>query len=332
MTWQVRVLPNRYADSVRLMGVAHGMRALAGVDGCELAMGTAANLEALAALGADAEAGPGDVVIAAHGAQAAAALDAAERALATAEPDAAASDPAAVAPRSLPAAAQRLPGVNVALISVPGAYAALAAHQALSRGLHVFLFSDHVSFADEVALKRRGAGRGLLVMGPECGTAMLAGVGLGFANVVRRGPVGIVAASGTGAQEAACLLDAAGIGVSHIIGVGGRDLSREVGGVMFRAALRLLADDDETETLLLVSKPPDAEVARGLHDALPADKRVVAAFIGSDGVGAPLEVHPTVEAAVSAIGGAALAPEPAVDGGRRVLGLFSGGTLAHEAR
>src|SRR2546430_1734955 len=250
MAWHVRVIANRYADSVRLMGVAGGVRALDGVERCELAMGTPANLEALAALGAGAQAAPGDVVIAVQvddGDAAAEALDAAERGLEARGPGSPAT--AEAPPRSLPGAAGRLPGANVALVSVPGAYAALVAHQALSRGLHVFLFSDHVSVADEVELKRRGAERDRLVMGPECGTAMLGGVGLGFANVVRRGPVGIVAAAGTGAQEAACLLDAAGVGVSHIVGVGGRDLSAEVGGVMFRAGLRLLAGDDETDAL-----------------------------------------------------------------------------------
>ena len=131
--------------------------------------------------------------------------------------------------------------------------------------MHVFLFSDHVSAADEVALKRRGAERGLLVMGPGCGTAMLGQVGLGFANVVRSGPVGIVAAAGTGAQEAAILLDAAGVGVSHIVGVGGRDLSAEVGGIMFREGdARCWPPTTATETLLLVSKPPDREVVEAL--------------------------------------------------------------------
>ena len=133
-------------------------------------------------------------------------------------------------------------GANVALISVPGEYAVLEAHRALTAGMHVFLFSDHVSVADEVALKQRGAERGLLVMGPECGTAMLGGVGLGFMNVVKPGPVGIVAAAGTGAQEVAILLDRAGVGVSQIIGVGGRDLSADVGGIMFGQAMRMLAD------------------------------------------------------------------------------------------
>ena len=218
---------------------------------------------------------------------------------------------------------------------MPGEYAVLEAHRALTRNLHVFLFSDHVSVEDEIALKRRGAERGRLVMGPECGTAMLGGVGLGFANVVRRGPVGIVAAAGTGAQEASVLLDRAGAGVSQIIGVGGRDLSAQVGGIMFRQGMELLAADDETETLLLVSKPPDADAVRALGDVDTGGKRVVAAFVGWDGGEAPFEVHPTLEAGALAAAGA----EPPArrrprrcDGGGDLLGLFSGGSLAYEAQ
>jgi FdrA protein len=207
--------------------------------------------------------------------------------------------------------------------------------------MHAFVFSDHVPVEQEVELKRRGVERGLLVMGPECGTAMIGDTGLGFANVVRSGPVGLVAAAGTGAQELACLIDAAGGGVSHIIGVGGRDLSAEVGGIMFREGIRLLADDDATETLLLVSKPPDMAVVRGLADVLPRQKRVVAVFVGGpsrpDGGEVPFEVHPTLDGAAHAAAG--VEPPDCSDLERSikarsnggVRGLFAGGTLCHEA-
>jgi FdrA protein len=342
VSWLVRVIPNRYADSVRLMSVARDVRAMDGVDACEIGMGTPANLETLAALGAQADSGPADLVIAVQVADGVGedAVAAAERALASTSANGiAAAGPAP--PRSLPAAAREAGDAGVALISVPGEYATLAAHQSLTLGLDVFLFSDHVDVADEVELKRRALQRGRLVMGPGCGTAMLDGTGLGFANVVARGPVGIVAAAGTGAQEAACLVDDAGAGVSQIIGVGGRDLSGEVGGLMFREGMRRLADDDETETLLLVSKPPAQAVVRGLAASIPSDKRVVAAFVGPPVSGAPFDVHPTVEAAALAAAQAAPAPvaelEGAIDArraasaGRSVLGLFSGGTLAEEA-
>jgi FdrA protein len=325
MTWAVRVLPNRYVDSVRLMKVAQGLRGDDGVRACEIVMGTPANLSALEALGVECEAGPGDVVIAVDGG-ADGALDRAERDLVAAvHVDEAEAE--AAAPRTLAAA-----DANVALISVPGEYAVLEAHRALTAGMHVFLFSDHVSVADEVALKRRGAALGLLVMGPGCGTAMLGGVGLGFANVVRPGPVGIVAAAGTGAQEAAVLLDAAGSGVSQIVGVGGRDLSVDVGGIMFREGMRLLAADDGTDTLLLVSKPPAREVARDLGSVDVGGKRVIAAFVGWEGGDAPFEIHPTLEAAAFAAAGCEPPGDPdAPSGGGALLALYSGGSLAHEA-
>ena len=148
----------------------------------------------------------------------------------------------------------------------------------------------------------------------------------------RSGSVGIVAAAGTGAQEAAILLDRTGAGVSQIIGVGGRDLSAEVGGIMFAEGMRMLADDDETETLLLVSKPPDREAVSRLGDVDVHGKRVVAAFVGWDGADAPFEIHSTLDAgAFAAAGVQAPAFDAQARGDGRLLGLFSGGSLAHEA-
>jgi FdrA protein len=345
VSWHVKVIANRYADSVKLMGVARGLRGRDGVGGCEMGMGTAANLEALAARGVEAQVGPSDLIVAVEADSeevAKATFAQAEEELSSGGRDAAAGATGVrEPPRSLISARRRLRDPNVAIISVAGEYATLEAHRALTAGMHVFLFSDHVSLEDELELKRRGKELGLLVMGPGCGTAMLGSVGLGFANVVTSGPVGIVAAAGTGAQESACLLDAAGVGVSQIVGVGGRDLSAAIGGIMFRQAMHMLAADDETETLLLVSKPPAPEVVASLAGDLPAGKRVVAAFVGWDGAEAPFEIHDTLDAAARAAAGIEPADlgelEAAVDAarecsaGRRLLGLFSGGSLAHEA-
>ena len=346
MSWHVRVIANRYADSVRLMSIARAVRERDGITRCELAMGTPANLEVLAGYGASAQATPGDLVIAveAQDVCAAEALAWAEQELSSRSPsDGGANGAAGVRsrPRSVAAAARELDGANVALISVPGEYAALEAHRALSSGMHVFLFSDHVPLEAEIELKRRGVELGLLVMGPECGTAMLGGIGLGFANVVHPGSVGIVAAAGTGAQESACLLDAAGVGVSHIVGVGGRDLSAEVGALMFRAGMHMVADDVHTDTLLLVSKSPTPAGVEAIAGDLPDGVRIVAAFVGWDGAPAPFEVHPTLEAGAAAAAGTGpfdltelerdVDARGGVASGRSLLGLFSGGSLAHEA-
>jgi FdrA protein len=342
VSWHVRVIANRYADSVRLMSIARSIRDRSGVIRCELGMGTPANLEVLAQYGAQVQATPADLVIAveAQNGAAADALAQAELELSSSaqEPSAGAARPRA---RSLAAAARALDSANVALISVPGEYAVLEAHRALTAGLHVFLFSDHVPLEAEIELKRRGADLGLLVMGPECGTAMLGGVGLGFANVVRPGRVGIVAAAGTGAQESACLLDAAGVGVSHIVGVGGRDLSADVGAAMFRYGMHLLAGDPGTDTLLLVSKSPTPDGVSAIAGDLPDGVRIVATFVGWDGASAPFEVHPTLEAGAAAAAETSPADvadlERVVDArgylasGRKLIGLYSGGSLAHEA-
>jgi FdrA protein len=343
VSWRVRVLTNRFADSMRLMAVARELRERDGVSRAEVLMGTPANLSILGALGVTTEAGPEDLVMAVEAEDGFAdeALAEAERALTADELGQNGSAPAEMAPRSLAVLARESPGANVALISVPGEYATLEAHRALSEGMHVFLFSDHVPEESEVELKRRGAELGLLVMGPECGTAMLGGVGLGFANVVREGPVGIVSAGGSGAQEVACLLDASGQGVSQIVGVGGRDLSRAVGGVMFTEGMRLLAADERTETLLLLSKAPAPEVVLGLAEAVPDDVRVLAAFVGWEGGDSPFDVHPTLEGGALAAAGAAPPDLGDLDqrvesrrsetAGRALLGLYSGGSLAHEA-
>jgi FdrA protein len=257
-----------------------------------------------------------------------------------------------VPPRSLRGAAGRDPDLNLAVLSVPGRHLAYEAAQAIQAGLHVFCFSDGLDLATEAAFKAAAAERGLLFMGPDCGTAILDGVGLGFANAVRRGPVGVVGASGTGIQEVTCLLDAAGVGISQAVGVGGRDLSPEVGGTMTLRALELLAGDDATERLVVISKPPDPGVARRVAGAAAATgKPAVLAF---PGLAAPpplppgVAFAPSLEAAaawaIDGGAGAAGAPSPAGGAGGEpdppaavaategdVRGLFSGGTLCYEA-
>jgi FdrA protein len=253
-------------------------------------------------------------------------------------------------PRTVGEAARRLPAANVAVVSVPGPYAAIAAHSALTAGLHVLLFSDNVPVSDEVALKRRASTLGRLMMGPGAGTAMLGGVGLGFANAVGTGPVGVVAAAGTGAQEVMTLLDRWGIGVSQVIGVGGRDLSTGVGGLMARDAVRALDADPGTQVILLVSKPPDTDVARTVIGASQGTP-VVAACLGMsapDGTlaGAPLaatleggalRVAEILGRAVPDLGGSpGREAEEAIGrvgaGRTAVRGFFTGGTLCYEAQ
>lgn len=360
MATAVRVVPNTYFDSVALMVVAGQLSQQPGVTLASLVMGTSANRALLAEAGVDpaviAHAGPNDliIVVQAESAERAEALvaEALTQLTSTRAPATPTGDGAAPRPRSLRTALRHAADANLVLISTPGAFAAIEAEEALRAGKHVFLFSDNVPLEAEVRLKRLAAEQGLLVMGPDCGTALIGGVGLGFANAVQRGPIGIIAASGTGLQQVSCLIDWLGSGVSHGIGVGSRDLSATVGGATMQAALAALANDPATQVIVLLSKPPAHEVAaRVLAAAHATGKPVVAAFLGAH-LSAPegVTVVPTLTAAAQAAvalatgqstGSSAIDPIP-IDTltheraslspeQRFVRGLYSGGTLCEEA-
>ena len=281
----VRRYVDTYIDSVLLLAGTRAMLDTGGISWATAVMATPANLEALRDEGVSdpqlADASASDVVLVVRGDETAVgpALAAGDDALFGERAPAGATGLTPALDRDLADAAHRLPGANVAIVSVPGAYAALEAHKALRAGLDVLLFSDNVPVEDEIELKEHAALVGRLVMGPGAGTAALGGCGLGFANVVRPGRVGVVAAAGTGAQEAMSLLDRWGEGVTQVIGVGGRDLSAEVGGRMAALAVRALDRDPATEIILLVSKPPSPAAARAVVDAAGATP-IVAALVG----------------------------------------------------
>ena len=353
MQRRAAVKPNLYKDSVALMRIGQRLQGLAGVRRATLLMGTPANRELLRASQLDAPelaaAKPNDLMIVAE----AETLAALERALAELERALAGDDaPSAgtqkqVPLRSLGAAAARGLGADVAVVSVPGPYAGAEALKALKLGLHVFLFSNGVPIEEERELKAEARKRGLLVMGPDCGTAIVRGVPLGFANVVRRGAIGIVAASGTGLQEVTCRIHALGEGVSHALGTGGRDVSDAIGGATMKQALELLAADQATRVICIVSKPPSARVASGIAEqARASGKPCVILFLGAPAdafAGSPRLVFAATlnEAARAAVtlarGTAGLAPQvdpvrDLVRGQGRLAGLFSGGTFCAEAQ
>jgi len=273
-----------YLDSVVLLELQRRLSAEPGVLRVAAVMATPANQEVLAeaGLGNDetSAARPDDLVVVVEAdddAAAAAALSRVDELLTQRRQVAA----TAARPRSLESALRVLPSAHWVLVSVPGAYAAEVAWSALGAGRHVFLFSDHVPLAEEVALKRAARQRGLLVLGPDCGTAVVAGVGLGFANRVKPGPIGIIAASGTGLQALCSHLDALGTGITQALGTGGRDLSAEVEGIAATQALQLLAADPATRVIVLVSKPPAPAVAgRLLAEARALGKPLVAWLLG----------------------------------------------------
>ncbi len=324
-----------YMDSAALMRLSQTLGARQGIVQAALMIGSPSNKHLMADAGLLAEAGSAaganDLIIALRAHDTAAG----EAALAEADalldrPNASGQDSGQYRPRSLDAALGMLEGANLALISVPGEFAAEEARKALRRNLHVMIFSDNVTLAEEKALKLEARERGLLLMGPDCGTAIIAGAPLGFANVAPRGRIGIVAASGTGLQEVACLIARADGGISHAIGVGGRDLSAEIGGLA-------------TLAIVIISKPPGAEVAaRVLARIGQSAKPFVICFLGLAAMALPSNAQSAAtlrDAAALALGrkderaDAGAGETVTLAPGRRwIRGLYTGGTLCAEAQ
>ena len=328
-----------YYDSVVLMQLQRGLIGLPGIVDAGVVMATPANRDLLAAnslLPDSITASPDDLLIVVKAEDDSSASDAINQvdALLAKKRSSVSQD---FRPRSLSSAVKQLPEANWVLISVPGRYAAGVAREALDLGKHVFLYSDNVSLEDEIALKKTAREKGLLVMGPDCGTAIINGIGLGFANRVRRGPIGVVGASGTGTQAVTVHIHNLGGGISHAIGTGGRDLKSEVGAITAHQALELLARDEETKVIVLISKPPSPDVATGFISAAQSTgKPVVVYFIGYP---PPARKIGNLHFAISL----SEAAELAVNSNWEVVssnklpitnyylrGLFSGGTLAYE--
>ncbi|MBS2938976.1 FdrA family protein [Nocardioides sp. J2M5] len=337
----VELRSGAYADSVTLLQVSRAVQAAPGVVAAQVAMATGLNLEVLTGMGFDVPASsPNDMVVALRlddDADLAAALAAVDAALVPARPASGASEVAP--PRTTGSALRRTGADAVALVSVPGASATVEAMDAVEAGRDVMVFSDNVPVEEEVALKTYATSRGALVMGPDCGTAVIDGVGLGFANTTRPGRIGLVAASGTGCQQLLVLLHHAGagldgVGVTHALGVGGRDLSAAVGGLSTREALRRLDADPDVDLVVVVSKPPAPEVAEAL--AKDAEALATPVELGLLGRG-QRDLTTVAEAVLERLGHTAPAwPVAGEDNtgaatGPLLRGLFVGGTLCDES-
>jgi FdrA protein len=344
----VEVRRGVYADSVTLMQVSRSVATENGVDAAMVAMATPLNLDLLTGMGFEPpDANPNDMVVAVRVGPEGdldAALAAVDEALAAARRTPAAGA-VETAPHRTTATALRDSDATLALVSVPGRHAFVEAIDALEAGRDVMVFSDNVPLEQEIRLKSEAAERGLLVMGPDCGTAVVGGLGLGFANAVRPGPVGVVAASGTGCQQVLCLLDSAGVGITAAFGVGGRDLSEPVGGASTRQAMRRLDADPATELIVVVSKPPAAPVAAelasfagelstpvelvllgaGQPDLTAGAERVLAAL------NRPTPTWPRWGNGAASGTGAASGKGAASPRVGYLRGLYSGGTLCDEA-
>jgi len=362
LTVKTLIKTSEYHDSVSLMLAARELAGMPGVEDAAVVMGTDANkslLDQSGLLSPEAQAAtPNDLIIAVRvEGDEDTILAEAEKLLSKKQ---SAEEATEFRPKTIRSAVKARPDANVAIISVAGRYAADEAWEALRRGLHVLLFSDNVSLEDEIALKTYARDHGLLLMGPGAGTAILNGVALAFANVIPSGPVGIVSAAGTGLQEVSTLLGKNSIGITQGIGTGGRDLKKEVGGIMFLEGLKALQADPATEVIVLVSKPPAAEVARKVIDqVLQSDKPTIVCLLGGEarplvdaahvsftttlqeaaltaarlaGAGIP-DVKAAIAAEIGEIKTQAQALKKKLAPGQKYLrGLFSGGTLCYEAQ
>jgi FdrA protein len=361
MSIQSRFYPHLYKDSVSLMKVSAQVATVPGIETASVVMASATNVENLTGAGLGTfEVRPNDLIVAVSGTDAACmealakadellganVVDRGDRAAGVAQPI-----------TSLQMAVSKDPSHNFALVSVPGDYAAAEAMKALRLGMDVMVFSDNVPPESELALKRYAREQNLMVMGPDCGTAIVNGVPLGFANVVRRGPIGVVGASGTGTQEVTVRIHQLGSGISQALGTGGHDLAAAIGGISMLHGLKALDQDPATQVILLVSKPPAAEVAAAVLAAASASaKPVVAIFLGADpasitgkGVYGAAYLAQAADMAVAlAKGEPPQAKAIAVSsdaqrkikalsrampaGQRFVRGIFSGGTFCFEAQ
>lgn len=347
---EVEIRSGAYYDSVILMQLQRSLVELPGVLDAGVVMGTEANKELLAQsdlMSPEVQAAVADdLVIVVKGED----KDSAQAAIESVDELLSARRGAGMdqeyLPKSLETAVKMLPEAQWVLVSVPGRFAAGVARQSLRFGKHVFIFSDNVPLQDEIELKKLAAEKGLLVMGPDSGTAIINGVGLGFANHVRHGPIGIVAASGTGLQQLSARIHQLGGGVTQAIGTGGRDLTEAVNAITARQGLELLSRDPDTKVIVLISKPPSSKVADDLvRTARQLGKPVVLYFIGYatsihvvDNVYFATTFDETAKLAIRLSSSAPIL-ESASEGnierfaaGQRFLrGLFSGGTLAYES-
>jgi FdrA protein len=352
-----------YYDSVILMQLQRSLAQLPGVLDAGVVMGTPANKDLLTQsdlLAEDVHRAAADDLVIVVKAQDQAAATAALARIDELLTQRRAQTASTYRPKSLETAARMRADANWVLVSVPGRYAAGVCRQALGLNKHVFLYSDNVPLEDEISLKQEAARRGLLVMGPDCGTAIVNGVGLGFANRVRRGSIGVVGASGTGLQLVTARIHQLGGGITHALGTGGRDLSEQVGAITAIQCLDWLAQDPATSVIVLISKPPAPSVAeKVLTAARSGGKPVVVNFIGYEppaeiqGVHFARTLDETAELAVklrdrglgigdwgSGTGDLEVSPSPSLSlslppsfapSQKYLRGIFSGGTLAYEA-
>lgn len=347
---------NQYFDSVFLMSINKGLLAESGIIQSAVLMGTQSNKKLLADINVSTReidlAGANDLIVAVIAETDNSANNALEKLdqLLERVP----SDLKQVELRTFEDGIRIKPDANLAVISVPGEFAAREAYKALDHNLNVFLFSSNVSVEDELQMKKTAHEKGLLVMGPDCGTSIIGGKGFGFTNRIRKGPVGIIGPSGTGLQEITCLIHHFGSGISHAIGTGSRDLKDEIGGLTTLTAIDLLENDDATSVVAIVSKPVGDKTLSVLMARLKNySKPVVTCFLGeslslsteNERLYFVATIDEAAEKIINLVGGTQIHKKAEIDPEiinqelrlynpqqKFVRGLFAGGTFCYQSQ
>ena len=356
MAAMIKIYPNQYYDSVQLLFITSSLKKMEGVETAYVAMGTEANKEVFTEIGMDADAlkkaGPNDMVIGVKATDDAAC----EHIISEVQTMLTSSESTEEEKRytytSIASAMEADKKANLCIISVPSAYVKTEACKALNAGLNVLIFSDNVPLEEEREIKLLATENGLLCMGPDCGVTNINGISFLVGSIVRKGPIGICAASGVGLQEVATLIHNAGSGVSQGIGTGGKDLKDKVGGLTMLSGIDSLERDQETKVIVLISrKPENNTLEKVLNRVSDCKKPVVICFMGCESdivekAGAVYALN-LEEAASCALDLVGIAPPPANIGKidelaeaeaaqlskeqKYVRGLFCGGTFVEEA-
>ncbi|HCM90844.1 MULTISPECIES: acyl-CoA synthetase FdrA [Vagococcus] len=345
---QTLLMKNSYQDSVVLMLLTSKLSQLQEVERVSIMMGTPSNIDIFRESGFDTpeldEATSNDMVVMLE----VASEDDKEKVLKMIDEELSSTNDVGGAVEekinSWEKALKKAPEANVALISIPGEYAALEIEKAIDNGLHAFVFSDNVPIEEEARLKQKAHDKGLMVMGPDCGTGVIHGLPLAFTNNNRKGKIGVIGASGTGIQEVTTLVHRYGQGVTNAIGTGGRDLSTAVGAISMIDSIVALNNDPDTEVIIVISKPPAKEIEARVLDVLrKIEKPVVTLFLGSKPVAYEEGLYHayTLEEAAQlgtklmnkeeVVYTPASAKSVEMSTAKGIKGYYSGGTLAYEA-
>lgn len=149
--------------------------------------------------------------------------------------------------------ALKFSGAEYSIIFVPAAHAYEASMEAINCNLNLVIITEHIPVYEMMLIRSAAKKKGLIVIGPNCPGIISPGqskIGIMPGDIFKKGKVGVISRSGTLTYEIVNQLSASGFGQSTVIGVGG-DMIK---GLDFIDGLKLFADDNETETIIIIGE------------------------------------------------------------------------------